>query len=99
MVQPFHITAETRILKSDLQSSCDLDGVTVIVSVQNGSYLGVNPVGSHIWKLLDETPLFSELVAALTAEYIVEAPQCEKDVRDFLEMLHQRELIHLKNSE
>lgn len=99
MVQPFHITAETRIFKSDLQGSCDLDGVTVMVSIQDGSYLGVNPVGSQIWKLLDENPLFSELVTKLTAEYIVEAQQCEKDVRAFLEMLYKRELIHLKSSE
>lgn len=99
MVKPFHITAETRIFKSDLQCSSDLDGITVILSVQDSSYLGVNPVGSQIWKLLDENPRLSELVAKLTAEYIVEPQQCEKDVRAFLEKLYQRELIHLKNSE
>lgn len=99
MPQSFRVTAETRIIKADSHVSCDLDGMTVMMSIADGAYLGLNRVGSRIWTYLDQEPRFSELLAKVTAEYSVDPLLCERDVRAFLEDLYQRELIRLENAE
>lgn len=73
--------------------SCDLDGETALMSVENGKYYALDPIGSRIWVLLEQARAVSDLCALLLQEFEVEPAQCQKDVLDFLHELAQDNLI------
>ncbi|AEB08805.1 lasso peptide biosynthesis PqqD family chaperone [Desulfobacca acetoxidans] len=81
------------IQRSDDLVSCDLDGETALMSVANGKYYGLDPVGSRIWVLLEQARPVSDLCAILLQEFEVEASQCQHDVLVFLNELAQDNLI------
>ncbi len=73
--------------------SCDLDGETALMSVENGKYYALDPIGSRIWTLLEKARPVSELCTLLLEEFEVEPSQCEYDVLAFLTELAQDNLI------
>jgi Coenzyme PQQ synthesis protein D (PqqD) len=68
----------------------DMDGETVMMSIELGEYFGFNPVASRIWKLLDTPKSLQQLSLQLQAEYEVDDKQCQEDVQKFM-----AELVHL----
>lgn len=79
------------------QVSCELDGEAVILHLDNGIYYGLNPIGAHIWELIQQPVRVSELVATLTQEYDVEPARCEDDVISLLAELSSNQLIEVSN--
>jgi len=73
--------------------SCDLDGETALMSVENGKYYAMDPVGSRIWALLEQARPVSAMCALLLEEFEVESSQCQDDVLAFLNELAQDNLI------
>lgn len=82
--------------KSDLVSS-DMDGETVMMSIENNKYYGLNPVGSRIWELISQPISFESLITALTKEFKVNTGDCEKDVSDFLLKLKEKDLVNFSD--
>ena len=83
----------TRIhLNQELLSS-EIDGETIMMSVENGKYYGLNAVASRIWELVKEEPLFSEIIAQLTTEFNVDKTVCQNDTEDFILQLAENKLI------
>jgi len=73
--------------------SSNLDGETVMMSIENGEYFGLDPVGSRIWELL-ETPLtVANLVDILVDEFEVSREECEVDTIEFLNQLLDKQLL------
>jgi hypothetical protein len=73
--------------------SCDLDGETALMSVENGKYYGMDPVGSRIWALLEQARPVSAICSLVLEEFEVEPSQLEHDVLAFLNDLAQENLI------
>lgn len=73
--------------------SCDLDGETALMSVENGKYYGLDPIGSRIWVLLEQARPVADLCAQLLEEFEVEPAQCRQDVLAFLQELAEDNLI------
>ena len=73
--------------------SCDLDGETALMSVENGKYYAMDPMGSRIWALLEQARPVSAICSLLLEEFEVEPSQCEHDVLAFLNELAQDNLI------
>lgn len=66
----------------------DLDGQTVMMSLSEGKYFGLNPVASRVWDLLETPQSVDTLCEQLLSEYAVDAAQCRRDVEAFIaEML------------
>lgn len=76
--------------------STDMDGETVLMSIEHGSYFGIGGTGSLIWERLEQPRTESELVAAVCAAYQVEEPDCRRDVAAFLEKLRENGLVEAK---
>ena len=87
------IGLNSTISKTEDLVSCDLEGETALMSVENGKYYGLDPVGSRIWALLERARPVSDLCALLREEFAVEPAQCETDVVAFLHDLAQDNLI------
>jgi hypothetical protein len=81
------------IKRADDLVSCDLDGETALMSVENGKYYGLDPIGSRIWVLLEEARPVADLCGLLLQEFDVEPAQCQQDVLAFLTELAKDNLI------
>jgi len=79
------------------QVSCDLGDEVVILSLQRGVYYGLDPVGAHIWKLLETPRRVSELRDEILAEYEVEPERCETDLLNLLNRLSEEELVEVQD--
>jgi hypothetical protein len=67
--------------------STEIDGEVVMMSVEQGSYYGLDKVGSRIWALIEQPMKVSALCDRLVEEYDVERAVCESAVLKFLDQL------------
>ena len=69
---------------------------TVLMDTVSGDYMGLNPVGTTIWELLQEPQTISNLVTALTSRYEVKEEQCRQEVEPFLQELDKRKMLAIE---
>ena len=67
----------------------------VLLHVGTGQYHTLNPVATRIWELLESPRTKSELSRHLEAEFEASGKSLEEDLRNFLQELYVRKLIHL----
>ena len=87
---------ESVVKCSEDQVSCDLDGETVLMSIQNGMYYGMDAIASRIWELIQTPQSVQQVCDSLQSEYEVPSEQCEKDVLTFLSALTDEGLIEVE---
>ena len=81
------LSLESKVQRSSEPLQAGLDGEVVMMSVEKGSYYGLDPVGSRIWELLEAPRKVSEVVDELLDVYEVEPEVCQRDTVSFLEAL------------
>ena len=81
------IHGDTVLMWSQDQVSCELDKETILMSIEEGMYYAMDPIGSRIWALLEQPRQVADLCNLLVQEYDVEPGQCEYDVLAFLHEL------------
>ena len=91
----FPLSANTRIILSSEQVSCDLGGEAAIVNLKNGVYYGLDPVGARVWNLLRVPVTFAQLLDALLSVYEVERLTLESDIRRFVHQLAEQGLVEI----
>jgi hypothetical protein len=89
------ISDQSRISVSKDQVSCDLAGEVAILSIKNGVYYGLDPIGASIWTLIQQPRTFAEVREALLALYDVDQPRLESDLRKLLAELVEQGLIEV----
>lgn len=73
----------------------EIDGETVMMSIDSGEYYGLDPIASRIWAIV-ETPLSVQaLNEQLLSEYEVSEEQCQSDVLKFLSDMAENNVITL----
>ena len=87
------LTDNTKIRLNQELLSSEIDGETIMMSVENGKYYGLNAVASRIWELVQKEPLFSELIQELIVEFKVDEELCRQDTHEFITQLSQNNLI------
>jgi len=90
-----NITLDTIVKRNPEMISSDMDGETVMMSMENGEYYGLDPVGSRIWSILENEMKVEDIIMQLLDEFEVEKERCEKETLDFLNELHERNLLNL----
>ncbi|WP_094603508.1 hypothetical protein SPSIL_010550 [Sporomusa silvacetica DSM 10669] len=73
--------------------AADMDGETVMLNIEKGTYYGLDGIGSRIWQLIEKPHTVRSIVATLLEEYDVEGTACQNDVLDFLNQLSSKGLI------
>lgn len=66
---------------------------TVMLHLTDGTYFGLDPVGTRIWELLGEGNSLSEICEVMIDEYDVSRETIERDVMSLAEELAARGLI------
>ena len=65
---------------------------SVILSLDTGTYFGLDPVGTRIWTLLADRNL-AEVAAVIHQEFDAELPQIQEDVLALVEQLIAKRLV------
>ena len=87
------IDLSTVVVRSKDVLVSEIDNEVVMMSIENGSYSGLDSIGSEIWELLETPRRVSEVCDVLMERYDVDRPRCEKDVLVFLDDLASDETI------
>jgi len=93
------ITLETLVSASDEQVSSTVADEEVILNLKNGSYYGLDPIGRHIWTLIQEPMTVQALIDTLLEAYDVDRARCQRDVLALLEDLQDNELLNIHAAE
>ena len=77
------------------QVSSEVRGEAVILNLADGTYYGLNPIGAHIWNLIQKPKSVAAIQAILLAEYDVEVEVCHRELLALLQELAKRGLIEV----
>ncbi|HEU4993251.1 MAG TPA: lasso peptide biosynthesis PqqD family chaperone [Gemmatimonadaceae bacterium] len=77
------------------QVSSDLGGETILLSMENAMYYGLDEVGSRIWELVREPVRVSDIRDVIADEYDVDVDRCEADVLAFLREMIAKGLVQI----
>jgi hypothetical protein len=68
----------------------------VILHLGTELYLGLDPVGTRMWTVLQESPSIEAAFEALAAEYEVEPGVLRSDLAEFVDELMAQSLVRLE---
>jgi hypothetical protein len=72
---------------------CELGGEAVVLNLDTGVYYGLDPVGTRVWRLLQQPRTVAELRDFIVDEFDVVPDRCEADLRPFLASLQSHGLV------
>lgn len=90
------ISKESIVKQVDDIVASEIDGETVMMSIENGQYYGLDLIGSHIWELIKKPIKVSDLIDTLLEKYDVDSDTCHRDVLAFLNDLNQDNILVLE---
>jgi len=90
------IESDTRVRQMNGMLQSAIDGDVVAMNIDRGMCYGLNSMGSHIWRLLEDWTTPGAICAALMREYDVEANVCQLEVRRLLDELASESLIEIQ---
>jgi hypothetical protein len=91
------LSLSTKLERNDGFIQTQIDGETVMMSIENGEYYGLAAVASQIWQLLEKPNDLQSIVEKLTSEYDVSFEQCQIDVTEFIQNMLDEEIVKFAN--
>ncbi len=79
--------------------STGIDDETVILDMASSNYIGLNPVATRIWELIEPGISFAGLCDRLIAEYDISEDSCRADILSFLQEMLDNHLIDAQQAE
>lgn len=89
--QPVNLSAT--VVRTDQALAAEVDGELVLMSVEQGLYFGLDPIGADIWRRIETPVRVSDLCAGLAADYDGDPLQIEHDVLALLSRMADRKLV------
>lgn len=71
----------------------EVEGETVVLDLESSTYLGINRVGTELWRVMSEGATRQDLVDHLVATYEVSVDVAGHDVDEFVEACRSRSLL------
>ena len=87
------LASTTTITRKPDLLDADMDGETVMMSIERGEYYGIGGVGSRVWELLAQPTSVAEITQIICSEYEVDETTCRADMQKFIEELLQNGLV------
>jgi len=81
------LSTSARIMRDPDIIATDMDGETVMMSIEQGRYFGLSGVGPFLWNLLAEPMSVDELCTRVLQDYDVDEATCRTDVSTFVDEL------------
>ena len=87
------LESSTRLKQSDRQVSCNLNQEVAVLNLDKAVYFGLEGVGAHIWKALEQPRSVDEICKTVVDEFDVSPSACQADVLKFLHQLQDVGLV------
>lgn len=87
------VTLDHLIIRNPDLVAADMDGDTVMMSIERGEYYGISGVGSRIWELLERPTTLAAICEIIHAEFEVDEETCLTDARKFILELMDNGLV------
>lgn len=84
---------DTTLVAVPDHAACELGGEAVLLDLNTGVYYGLDPVGTRVWRLLQQPRSLAELRDLVVDEFDVSPERCEADLAAFLESLNAHGLL------
>ena len=73
----------------------EMDGESVILNIQTGTYCGLNTVGTRIWQIIQKPISVTGIRDTLMEEYNVEQQRCEHDLLTLLNKMASLKVVEV----
>lgn len=93
--QPAEVSLGSNIVLASDQITSELGDESVILSLKDGMYYGLDPIGTRIWRLLDRPREVREICGVIQDGYEVAPAECEQAVLALLRDLNARGLVKI----
>jgi hypothetical protein len=93
---PQEISLDSCVVVSSDQITSQLGDESVMLSLSDGMYYGLDPIGTRIWSMLDHPRSVREICEVLQEEYDVQTSECEQSVLALLRDLKGRDLVEIR---
>ncbi len=90
------VRLDDTVAQSPTCLAADMGGEVVVMSVERGLYLALDPVGRDIWNRVAAPCTVKSLCGTLLAEYDASAAIIESDVLDLLDTLVEAGVIEVR---
>lgn len=92
------LSNDSIVVVSSEQVSSDLAGEVVMLNLADGTYYGLDEVGSYVWNLIRQPRAVGAVRDAILEEYDVEPDRCESDLLALLGELADNGLIEVRDA-
>ncbi len=89
------IDLATVVVQTEGIFSSELDGETVLMSLTQAAYFGLDSTGQVIWNMIAKPCRVGDLCDQLAADYNVDRSVLEQEVFEFLSELNEEDLIQV----
>ena len=91
------ITLDSIVLRKDngLMGG-EMGDETVLMDMNTGDYLGLNSVGSSIWKIVAAPTKVTNICEQLKEEYDIDDKTCQEETLKYLEMLNTENMLEIQ---
>ncbi|WPZ37248.1 PqqD family protein (plasmid) [Thalassobaculum sp. OXR-137] len=82
-----------RVVRNPLVLTAELDGQVVLMSMEQGCYFGLDPVGGDIFQRLEQQKTVSALISELEDDYDAADGEINQDTMELLKILVDNKLV------
>lgn len=83
------------ISRGEAPIAVECDGELVMLDTEAGRYMGLSPVGTRIWELIEQPRTVAEIADLLQSEYDVSAEVCRRETLAFVAQLAENGLVRV----
>jgi Coenzyme PQQ synthesis protein D (PqqD) len=87
------ITLQSIVARTPDVVGSKIEDRMALMSIRNGAYYGMDPVGSRVWDLIARSVRVSDVCESLLGEFEVDRATCERQVLAFLQQLADADLL------
>lgn len=87
------VTEYTVLSRNEKLLANEIGAETVMMSIEDGKYYGMNKTGSYIWKQLSSPITFNELCNKLSACFDIPREKCKEETHPFIEEMVKENII------
>lgn len=80
----FSLSLSTKIMRDPDIIATDMDGETVMMSIEQGQYYGLSGIGPFLWGLLVDPRSIEQLCAQVLRKFDVDEATCQADIMSFV---------------
>ncbi len=89
------ISVHTLVIRNPDLIATEMDGDTVMMSIERGEYFGLGGVGSRAWELLAQPTCVDAIAQTICNEFEVDLPTATADMQKFVQDLLDHGLVAL----